>query len=78
MALDDLLTVDEAAAALRVNPKTIRRWIAAGHLHAQRPGPRTMRITRVELERFLAVGQHAQPRAKRSAAAMTAGHESAA
>jgi excisionase family DNA binding protein len=41
---NDYLTVREAAALLRVSVPTIRRWIAAGRLHAVRWGGRTVRL----------------------------------
>ncbi|MBV8717820.1 MAG: helix-turn-helix domain-containing protein [Chloroflexi bacterium] len=34
MADDPLLTVNEVAERLKLNPKTIRRWIQSGKLHA--------------------------------------------
>lgn len=37
-------TIPEAAAALAVSTKTIRRWIASGHLKAKRVGPRLIRV----------------------------------
>jgi excisionase family DNA binding protein len=54
LAAGDLLTVDEVAAILRVHAQTVRRWIAAGDLRAHRPGKRSMRIARRDLDRFLA------------------------
>lgn len=33
-----LLTVPEVAAQLRVDPATVRRWIAIGRLPATKPG----------------------------------------
>jgi excisionase family DNA binding protein len=50
----DLLTVRETAAMLRVNPITVRRYIASGRLEAVRVGRRI----RVPLE---AVGRLAKP-----------------
>src|SRR5581483_622491 len=46
--LDELLTVDEAAALLKVHPKTIRRWCATGRLRSTMAG-REYRIRRVDL-----------------------------
>jgi excisionase family DNA binding protein len=45
----DLLTVREAAALLKVNPMTVRRYIAAGKLRAVRIG-RGIRISRSALD----------------------------
>lgn len=45
----DLLTVYEAAAELRLNPKTVRRYIESGRLPAVRIG-RRLRIERTALE----------------------------
>jgi excisionase family DNA binding protein len=51
-----LLTVEEAAAACRVHPATLRRWLAEGKLEAVRPGgPRgSIRIREDALARWLA------------------------
>ena len=38
------LTIAEAAEHLKCSTKSIRRWITAGDLHAQRFGPRLIRI----------------------------------
>jgi excisionase family DNA binding protein len=48
-----LLTLQEAAAILRISIKTLRRRIAAGQLSAIRDG-RMLRITLAELERYIA------------------------
>ena len=50
---DPLLTVNEVAARLRLNPRTIRRWIKSGKLQgidfgSDRAGYR-IRATQVEL-----------------------------
>lgn len=34
----------EAAARTHVSVRTIRRWIAQGHLNAYRAGPRLLRV----------------------------------
>jgi excisionase family DNA binding protein len=52
---DEFLTVHEVAALLRLNPQTVRNWIAAGQLPAVRIG-RRVRITRADLERTIEQG----------------------
>lgn len=47
------LKVREVAEICRKNPKTIRRWIASGHLTATRVG-RDWLIARADLNAFLA------------------------
>jgi len=47
-----LLTIPEVAERLRVNPKTVRRWIGGGELAAYRVG-RQWRITEDQLTQFL-------------------------
>ncbi len=46
----EYLTVREAAELLRVSVPTIRRWIASGRLHAVRPGSRSVRLRRSDVE----------------------------
>lgn len=46
---DDDLTVAEAAVLLKCSTKTVRNWIASGHLKAYRQGPRAIRITRADV-----------------------------
>lgn len=46
---DDLLTQREAAAVAKVDPRTIRRWIAQGNLTPVRLGPRSQRIHKADL-----------------------------
>lgn len=55
-----LLTVDEAAEALRLHPKTVLRHIREGRLAATRIG-KAYRIERVKLDAF--AGRAAQPAA---------------
>lgn len=47
-----LLTVPEAAAQLRVDPATVRRWITIGRLPASKPG-RDYRIRAEVVEQLL-------------------------
>lgn len=42
-------TIKQAAEYLAVDPKTIRRYIAAGRLRAYRVGPRLIRVDRDSL-----------------------------
>ena len=58
----DLLTIPEAAAALKVSPVTIARWLKQGRLQAYRMGPRAVRIRREDLTEVL---QALRPRRNR-------------
>ena len=49
----DFLSVREVAALFRINPKTVRRWIASGTLPATRLG-RDWRIARSDLKALAA------------------------
>ena len=49
-AIPAYLSLDEAAEAMSVSTKTIRRWIAAGTLPAYRCGRRAIRIRLDDLE----------------------------
>lgn len=42
-------SIQQGAAWLGVDPKTIRRWIAQGRIKAVRVGPRLIRIERESL-----------------------------
>jgi excisionase family DNA binding protein len=46
-------SISEAAARVGVSIKTIRRWIASGHLAGYRMGPRLLRIDPDELDGML-------------------------
>lgn len=47
-----LLTIEEAAAEIRVSERSIRRYLARRKLAALRLGHRTVRIRRADLDRF--------------------------
>jgi len=51
MSGEELLTVEEVAKELRINPKTVRQYIASGELVALLVG-RGYRISRDDLEDF--------------------------
>ena len=53
MSQDDMLTVEEVAKELRVDQKTVRRWIQRGELVAIDIG-REYRIRRSALDDFIA------------------------
>jgi excisionase family DNA binding protein len=48
------LTVDEAAAILKVRPSTLRAWVRAGSIPCYRLGPRATRFTRQLLDEYAA------------------------
>lgn len=51
--MSELLTVSVAARRLCVSRKRIYQLIQSGRLDSLRPSPRTIRITRESLERFI-------------------------
>ena len=51
---DPWLTLAEIAEELRVNPATVRQWVAKGQLKASRAGVRKWIVRRSELQRMLA------------------------
>lgn len=53
---DELFTVAEVAAMLKLNPQTIRNWIDRGELACVRIGPRRVRIKRSDLDRLIQPG----------------------
>ena len=54
--LPALLTIEQVAATLQVNPRTIRRWIEAGDLVTHRFG-RGYRVSEVDLQAFIRLGR---------------------
>jgi excisionase family DNA binding protein len=52
---ESALTVAEVAAALRVHPNTVRRWLHTGQLRGRNLGGRSgYRVPRAEVRRFVA------------------------
>ena len=49
---EEFLTVEEAAAILKVKPSTLRAWVREGRIPCYRLGPRATRFTRVLLAEF--------------------------
>ncbi len=54
---DELLTIDEVAAELKLHPDTIRRYIRDKKIKSVRLASTAIRIRRSELERFIAEGE---------------------
>jgi len=54
---DELLTIDEVAAELKLHPDTIRRNIREKKLKPTRVGGNAIRIRRSELDRFISEGE---------------------
>ena len=52
-AEEEPYTPKEAARLLRVNPATVRRWVADGRLRGTRTGPRLIRIPRAAVREML-------------------------
>lgn len=62
---DELLTVKEAAALLKVSPYTIYRWVSAGRLPGVRYGRRVLRLRRSDVETArVSQDAHAQVRSE--------------
>ena len=53
--MEDLLTVEQAAAKLQIAPKTLKDWLRAGRLKGVRVG-RLWRIKERDLEAFVDQG----------------------
>lgn len=56
----ELLNVDDVARILRCAPRTVRHYVARGMLRPIRVGPRFIRFTRAEVDRFIS-GAPAEP-----------------
>lgn len=61
--MDKLYSVEEAAALLRVTPRTIREWIATGRLGASKSG-RTFIILESDIEDYLKRTRYTPKRGK--------------
>ena len=48
-----LMTLQDVADELGVDPRTVRRWIADGLIPAYRLGPQRLRFRRSEVEAFI-------------------------
>ena len=51
-----LVKIGQAADVLLVSERTVRRYIAAGHLTGVRVGPRLIRVTRESLDAMMTAG----------------------
>ena len=49
----DILTVAEVAKALKVNKRTVYRWIESGDLKVARLGRKTYRVFESDLNKFI-------------------------
>jgi len=50
---DELLTITEAAALLRIHHRTIRKYISLGRLPGYHIGTKAVRVRRSDVERLL-------------------------
>ena len=53
---DELLTVQEVAGYLKINPQTVHNWITRREIPAVRVGKRRVRIRQADLDAFIAAG----------------------
>jgi excisionase family DNA binding protein len=51
--MSDMLTVDEAAAELKMHPVTIRKLLRGGDLPGVKVGPRQWRIRKADLTSYI-------------------------
>jgi excisionase family DNA binding protein len=58
---DELRTVGEIAAVLKLNPQTIRNWMNVGTLPYLRVGERRVRVWRSDLQALITAGATVQP-----------------
>jgi excisionase family DNA binding protein len=50
---DDILTIDDVAKTLKVNKRTVYRWIETGDLKVARIGRKTYRVFESDVKKFL-------------------------
>ncbi len=50
---DDILTIDDVAKILKVNKRTVYRWVETGDLKVARIGRKTYRVFESDLKKFL-------------------------
>jgi excisionase family DNA binding protein len=63
---ESLLTIDDIARILKLNPQTVRNWIDQGYLRAFRIG-RKVRVTRAEFDRLIEASYTGPKRAQSDA-----------
>lgn len=49
----DILTIDEVAKTLKVNKRTVYRWLERGDLKYARLGRKTYRVFESDLKKFI-------------------------
>ena len=50
---NDILTIQEVAKVLKVNKRTVYRWIDSGDLRVARIGRKTYRVFESDLKKFI-------------------------
>ena len=50
---DDILTIEEVAKILKVNKRTVYRWVETGDLKVSRIGRKTYRVFESDVKKFL-------------------------
>lgn len=53
MSTRRLASIDQTAEYVGCNPRTIRRWIAAGRLRGYRAGPRLLKVDLDDVDAML-------------------------
>lgn len=53
IAVNELLTVPEASAYLKISPWTLRHWMGAGKIRCVKMNGGVVRLRRRDLERFV-------------------------